>query len=333
MTNTEIDTSGTTVCAAGLRLSSLGSLIEGWRSERSLSYAELRRACDSLTGSDRQFSRIRAGDLTGVSTEDWLPRYESAWALLEARTDEATSEELFADLTLPRAFSSAVVGVMKETGLQRCIIVTAPSGFGKSTAARLIRAKLLGRSVEVIADPSWAKPTALLCGIAAALGLREPPQGEAALLACVVKLLGAGRKLLIIDEAHHLSARTINFIIALINRTPGEFVLLSVPTLWRKLENANAEECRQLTRNRLFERIVITRLPEADAARVIGRRLALEAAEAKQMAKIFCAGGEERNLSLLAAVCREALRAREGESGAVSAGQFAEALASVGGRR
>jgi DNA transposition AAA+ family ATPase len=319
--------------AATARLALLGSNIEAYRAERGLSYAELRRACDGLTGSDRQFSRIRAGETTGVDLDEWLPRYESAWGLLEARADEATGEPSYDDLSLPRALRGAVAGVLRETGLQRCVIVTAPSGMGKSTAARLVRAKLAGRAVEAVADPSWSKPSAFLAGLAMALGHREPPTGEAALLGCVVGQLCAGRKMLMIDEAHHLSGRTLNYLIALINRTPGEFILFSIPTLWRKLEQASWEECRQLTRNRLHERIVLTRLAEADAARVIARRLGASEGEAKQLAKVYCAGGEERNLSLLVAVCRECVKQREGQAGPVVASEFIEVLTSVGGRR
>lgn len=322
-----------TLATQAARLALLGQNIESWRAERELSYAELRRACDGLTGSDRQFSRIRAGETTGVDLDEWLPRYESAWALLEARADEAAGEPHYDDLSLPRSLRAAVAGVLRASGLQRAVIVTAPSGMGKSTAARLVRAKLGSRAVEAVADPSWSKPSAMLAGLARALGHREPPTGEAALLDCVVGQLCAGRKLLMVDEAHHLSGRTINYLIALINRTPGEFVLLSIPTLWRKLEQQSWEECRQLTRNRLHERIVQTRLGEGDAARVIARRLGASEAEAKSLAKVFCAGGEERNLSLLAAVCRECVAAREGQVGAVAPSEFIEILASVGGRR
>ena len=321
--------------AAAERLALLGRNIEGWRAERGLSYSELRRACDGLTGSDRQFSRIRSGDTAGVDLEEWLPRYESAWALLEARAEAAEGEPFYDDLTLPAAMRAAVAGVLKESGLARCVIVTAPSGMGKSTAARLVRARLAarGRAVEAVADPSWSKPSAMLAGLARALGHREPPTGEAALLDCVIGQLCAGRKLLLIDEAHHLSGRTVNYLIALINRTPGEFILLSIPTLWRKLEQQSWEECRQLTRNRLHQRIVVTRLAEGDAARVIARRLGCAEAEAKAMAKVFCGGGEERNLSLLAAVCRQAREDYEGQPRAISVGQWAELLTEIGGRR
>lgn len=314
------------------RLVELGSMIEGWRLARRMNYAELRRATDGLVGSDRQWGRVRDGQLEGLDTAAWLPRYESAWALLEARADTAEGEPAYDDLRLPRALRAAVAGAMRETGLARAVICTAPSGMGKSTAARMVTAKLQGRAVEAVADPSWSKPSAMLGGMAKALGVREPPSGESAALQAVVDILCSGRRAVFLDEAHHLSARTVNYVIALINRTPGEFVLLSIPTLWRKLEQSAWEECRQLTRNRLHERIVMTTLGERDAALVIERRCPVLAGHAKACAKAYCAGGEAHNLALLGTVCREANRLMEGDD-SPGPGVFAEALGAVRERR
>ena len=39
-----------------------------------------------------------------------------------------------------------------------------------------------------------------------------------------------------IDEAHHLGPHCLNTVKTLVNTTPGEFILVAIPTLWNKLQ-------------------------------------------------------------------------------------------------
>lgn len=316
---------------AASRLREVAGLIQGWAQARSMTYADLRRATDGQIGSDRQWGRILKGE--PVNAEEWLPRYEAAWALLEARGESTGAEDLYDDLTLPRAVRVAVAGAMRTQGLDRAVIVTAPSGMGKTRAARLAHGQLGSRAAWAEADPTWTQAPAMLAGLARALGHREPPDGAARCLAIVRERLQAGRVCLFIDEAHHLGPTTLDCVKTLINQTPGEVVLLAIPSLWRKLEAQSYEQARQLVRNRLYERIALDRLPVADGERMIARRCPPLAHAAKACAKVFCArAGEGRNLALLAAVCREACARCEGEPEPGPA-IFAEALRSVEGRR
>lgn len=315
------------------RLHELAGLIDGWRQARGMSFAALRKATDGQIGSDRQWGRILGGE--SVDTGDWLPRYEAAWALLEARTDAPEGEPIYDDLTLPRGLRVAVSGVMRSTGLDRVVIATAPSGMGKTRAAHLARERLGARAVWAEADPTWTQAPAMLAGLARALGHREPPDGAARCLAIVRERLQSGRTALFLDEAHHLGPNTLDVVKTLVNQTPGEFILLAIPSLWRKLEAQSYEQARQLIRNRLYERIALDALPQADAARVIERRVpAIAGKEAKTAARMFCArsGHQGRNLALLVAVCRETAVRCDGES-EPGAAIFAEALHSVEARR
>jgi hypothetical protein len=323
----------TTKESEAARLHELAALIEDWGKARGMSFAALRRATDGQIGSDRQWGRILAGE--SVDVEDWVPRYEAAWALLEARTDAPEGEPIYDDLTLPRCLRVAVSGVMRSTGLDRVVIATAPSGMGKTRAANLARERLGARAVWAEADPTWTQAPAMLAGLARALGHREPPDGAARCLAIVRERLQSGRTALFIDEAHHLGPNTLDVVKTLVNQTPGEFILLAIPSLWRKLEAQSYEQARQLVRNRLYERIVLDALPLADATRVIERRVpALQPKELKTAARMYCAksGHQGRNLALLVAVCREMTVRCEGES-APGAALFAEALHSVEARR
>lgn len=314
------------------RLRELAQMIDAWRSARGMSFAALRKATDGQIGSDRQYGRILNGE--AVDTADWLPRYEAAWTLLEARGEASESEAIYDDLSLPRALRVAVAGVMRSTGLDRVVIATAPSGMGKTRAANLAREKLGTRAVWAEADPTWTQAPAMLAGLARALGHREPPDGAARCLAIVRERLLAGRVCLFLDEAHHLGPNTLDVVKTLVNQTPGEFVLLAIPSLWRKLEAQSYEQARQLVRNRLYERIALDALPEADAAKVIERRVPALGGVVKACARMYCAkaGHQGRNLALLTAVCREALVRCEGET-EPGASLFAEALHSVEGRR
>ena len=85
---------------------------------------------------------------------------------------------------------------------------------------------------------------------------------------------GTRRRCLVIDEAHHMGVKCLNQLKTFINRTPGEFVLLTYPTLWKRLEQRAYHEARQLTGNRLAERIKLKVLPE-DVKKFIGRRVPL----------------------------------------------------------
>jgi len=313
------------------RLRELAQMIDAWRAARGMSFAALRKATDGQIGSDRQWGRILGGE--PVDTGDWLPRYEAAWTLLEARGETAAGAPVYDDLTLPRALRVAVAGVMRSTGLERVVIATAPSGMGKTGAATLARERLGTRAVWAEADPTWSQAPAMLAALARGLGHREPPDGAARCLAIVKERLQAGRVALFIDEAHHLGPTTLDVVKTLVNQTPGEFILLAIPSLWRKLEAQSYEQARQLVRNRLYERIALDALPAADAAKVIERRVPALAGEATVCARMYCAkAGQARNLALLIAVCREAAARCEGER-EPGASIFAEALHSVEARR
>jgi len=73
-----------------------------------------------------------------------------------------------------------------------------------------------------------------------------------------------------VDEAHHLGCHSLNTIKTLINTTPGEFLLIAIPTLWSKLETSAYQEARQLSTNRLSERVRLE-LTEKDIERYLAR--------------------------------------------------------------
>ena len=55
------------------------------------------------------------------------------------------------------------------------------------------------------------------------------------------------------------------------NTTPGEFILVAIPTLWNKLQAHAYQEAKQIATNRLSERVKLT-LDEADIRTYLSKR-------------------------------------------------------------
>ena len=77
---------------------------------------------------------------------------------------------------------------------------------------------------------------------------------------------------MVIDEAHHLGPHCLNTIKTLVNTTPGEFVMLAIPSLWAKLNKSAYIEAKQLSTNRLYELVQID-LEAQDIATYMRHRL------------------------------------------------------------
>lgn len=172
-------------------------------------------------------------------------------------------------MRLRRAFLS----VVKATGTNRVLIVQGESGVGKTTAVGLLRGKYgTGRIGYVEASDVWAdSPNAFLGAILRALGVAELPAGRVQRLEDVQARLSLSRRCLVVDEAHHLGPHCLNTVKTLVNTTPGEFILVAVPTLWNKLQAHAYQEAKQIATNRLSERVKLA-LDEADVRTYLGKR-------------------------------------------------------------
>jgi DNA transposition AAA+ family ATPase len=135
------------------------------------------------------------------------------------------------------------------------------------------------------------------------------PASAADRLSLVIERLQTSRTALIIDEAHHLGPRALNLVKTLINQTPGEFVFLCLPSLWNRLAKDAYEEARQLSLNRMRERIHLDGISAADAVRFLERRVETLNGAAKDAAEIARQdAGRRGGFAWLAAVAREAVR-------------------------
>lgn len=280
--------------------------IRGWQLERKILDEKMVSMFRGL-GSSKTYTRIVAGDLEELDAGRWARNYETVLNVITTLDEHESSDDpLYDDLTTVMDLRAAVTGAMREKGNNRLVILQGPSGIGKTTAAFLVSARFGARIVLCEASELWKEnANAMLGGILRALGVKHPPTAVSAKLDMTVAKLNESRVCLVIDEAHHLGPRTLNLIKSLLNQTPGEFVLLAMATLWHRLETQAYAEARQLTGNRLSERLRFEELEESDVALILERRLGIKSAtdSAKTLAHAARSHG---HMAFVKLVCRRA---------------------------
>lgn len=289
--------------------------IRHWQEAKGFTTSKMLRRFPTL-GSDRTYGRLVAGDVDEMDVEKQLVNYRSAWALIEAVGEDAsTSEDFYEDLSPVVQLRRAMMETFTETGLCRFILVQGDTGSGKTSAARCLIQRYGSRLLfmelsNYVAD----SPYNFLVLVLSSLGIKSPPADAMGCFAKAVHELNTTRRCLIIDELHHAGPKILNSIKTLINQTPGEFVGLTMPTLWNRLEKAAYEECRQLTGNRLAERIQLDQINRADMTKFVTRRLpGLNGCTAQAIALLEQSARGLGNLAFVRDVCR---RAREQYDGA-----------------
>ena len=261
--------------------------IAAWGESRGMSRAQLVRSFTDL-GSEKSVRDISGGQLEGYNAENQLTKYRAVYATMEELADSGGEERILDDLGTVVKLRRAFLGVVKATGSNRVLIVQGESGVGKTTAVGLLRGKYgTGRISYVEASDVWAdSPNAFLGAVLRALGVTELPSGRVQRLEDAQARLSLSRRCLVIDEAHHLGPHCLNTVKTLVNTTPGEFILVAIPTLWNKLQAHAYQEAKQIATNRLSERVKLT-LEEADIRTYLSKRFPdAAAADLKVAAKI-----------------------------------------------
>lgn len=301
--------------------------IAAWGEAHGMSRTQLVRNFTDL-GSEKSFRDISGGQLEGYNVDNQLTKYRAVYATMAELADQGGEEKIFDDLGTVVKLRRAFLGVVKAAGTNRVLIVQGESGIGKTTAVGLLRGKYgSGRISYVEASDVWAdSPNAFLGAILRGLGMTELPAGRVQRLEEVQTRLQISRRCLVIDEAHHLGPHCLNTVKTLVNTTPGEFILVAIPTLWNKLQAHAYQEAKQIATNRLSERVKLT-LEEADIRTYLAKRFpSAGAAELKVAAKII------RPNALLAgnyAFVRDVAR----ELAGLDADQVSRAVTSVTARR
>lgn len=296
-------------------LQKLATRVRDYQTLRNLSFAQLQKRLPGI-GSDRTYNRILKGELAELDVEQQLANYRAVVALIESMgTDEAEAEPLYDDLTPAIALRKALLEAMRETGNARIVILEGDTGMGKTSARKVLLERFGQRLLWVEATVVWHdSPMAMLGAILLALGVKNPPLNAAWRLNEVVGRLSGQRVAIIIEEAHHLGPKCLNLVKTLINQTPGEFLLLALPTLWRRLERDAYEEVRQLSGNRLAERIKLPGLREADVKKFLERRCpGLNGETARAVKMLVHHAPRHGNMAFVRDVCRRAATLADGE--------------------
>lgn len=294
----------------------LGRRIRAWQQAETLTDAEMLRRYRGL-GTDRTYKRIIAGDLTELDVDSWAEKYRTVWSLIESLQDVEQNEEgeLLA-LSGVNAVRKALLPVFKEKGNARLVFVSGDSGAGKSGVASWLVNKFGERLIRIECFQAWDdRPNAFLGDLLRALGLpvNHDISSAADKLRVVIDDLKTTRRCLLLDEAHHLGPKCLNTLKALINTTPGEFVAFAMPTLWNRLKQAAYEECRQLSGNRLAERVTLS-LQSADISTLLQARLGMSAGDARAAADLLLdPAARHGNLAFVRDVVTRARRAAKGQ--------------------
>lgn len=224
-------------------------------------------------GSTKTYKRILNGDVQDLDADRWMVKYTAVLEVLESAGPGLEEGERRLDaLTTVTRVRVAVIDAMRETGNSRFVLVQGPSGSGKTEAIKALVERYGSRLLLCEADESWKDSVpAMLRGILhQAFGIEPDMSASASSMFAELKgRLSASRTALVVDEAHHLGPKTLNMLKSIINQTPGEVVAMAMETLWKKLEKGAYEEARQLTQNRLCERVVFSSKPDASDVRLM----------------------------------------------------------------
>jgi hypothetical protein len=289
--------------------------IRDYQEARKLSFSALLKKFPDL-GSDKTFNKILRGDFAELDFEGQFSRYRQVWQAIEAEGDGDTSDaELYDDLWPAVQLRRAFVETMRGEDNDRVIFLLGPSGSGKSCARRILQERYGSRLVKVEASAAWnGSPMAFLGAILSALGMRDLPMSLGDRLNKTLEKLRETRRCLLVEEAHHLGPRNLNVEVTLINQTPGEIVNIAIDSLFKKLELAAYEECRQLTGNRLAEMIRLGKdVRREDAKKLLDRRIQWANGDAKKALDLVMErAANHGRLAFVRDVCKRATRMAEG---------------------
>lgn len=312
-------------------LKKLVATVRDYQERNGLKTAQLLRKFPGL-GSDKTFASISKGDpekLDELDLERWALEYRGVVNAIATLEEQAARDEvLYDDLGLARQLRVAVSAVMRENGNNRLVLLTGPSGSGKSKAGEIVQQRYGKKRVaRCEANEAWrTSPAAMLDDMLAALGKRAQSQGTSTKLNLLIETLNPSRICMIIDEGHHMNPPCLNLLKTLINRTPGEFVILAMDTLFRRLEHSNYEEARQLTQNRLYQRIQVRNCELEDIALYVERRTGVKL-EDSMKTMIRDKSARHGHMSFTKLVCQQAAMMAANET--IDAEHIARAVAKV----
>lgn len=296
-------------------------------------------------GTDKTFGRFLRGDFSDTATtlEDWVDEYRTTWAAIEelgVRQRAQGVRNVLHTLSGVKAARKAIIGLTEEASTRRVILVTGDSGCGKSCIVLSLQQRWGSRVVPVEVQSVWQdKPNRLLGAICAAVGMKSAglPDSPADKMQLVISHLKSTRTCLVLEEGHHMGPQMLNAIKTLTNQTPGEFVVIAIPTLLRRLQMAAYEEARQVFNSHRLAQTIALKITASDALLLMTDRLG-EFEGARQAAAWLVESTRaprHGNLGFVRDVIDEVMetRARTGDDGQMTAQDITRAADAVISRR
>jgi DNA transposition AAA+ family ATPase len=256
---------------------------------RKWSDGELLRRCSAL-GSTKTYKNILAAaedpdqseKFKELKLDKWLTEYTCAIKFLEAMGQEDAGEKIYTDMEGPLELKRVFLETSNTNSIARFIPVLGDTGMGKTFCKKALLEMYGMRCLEIKASVSWNdRPSAMWTSILKAQGRIDIPLSAYEKEEKGLEKFNELRKALLIEEGHHLGPSCLNTLKTIINESPGEVVIFAMPPLWARLERTAYEEARQLTRNRLAERIRL-RFIEEDVKIYLKGKLDLSGADMKK---------------------------------------------------
>ena len=262
------------------QLRALAREVQNYQLERGWSDKRLTEKLADI-GSSKTYKRILddADPLDQMDVEGQIVKYSAAVAYItELRSKDRAAEPIYEDFSNVIDARAAVGKAMLEESIARLVIIPGPTSTGKDVIKDVLCRMWPKKVIAVEADEFWrdslSAPTSVLYG---AVGIINRGEGKMPTYPMERSIgikdeLRKSKKILIINEAHHMGIRAINLCKTLINQTPTVIVWLCEPTLMGRLLSSSFTETTQLTGNRLFETVHLRTPPSNEILDLMERR-------------------------------------------------------------
>ena len=265
-----------------------------------------------LRVSPATWSTMRGGTYGAEDKQPMLDMLAAALAQLQDQAESRGSDGRRHVIVDTADLKAALAAVRRAAGQprNRLIVYLAHTGGGKTTLATRLHESYLGSAIIVEGTETWRDSYfAALKATAKALGIGGDLNNARDTETAVLENLALSPRILIVDEAHHGGRGALNLLKLIINRCPEtRVVVLAIPTLWDRMQQAAAPEAAQL-RSRTCAKILLKEVSKSDVELFLAAKMAgyegLNGAAKEAIAEACAAANRFGLFDTLQRVCDE----------------------------